>query len=388
MAGPITGGRCTATALLLHYGPKEPFTRTLCRQAQEWLKLWHRQPELRKRLRQGWHKVAAKLRSVKPRAKWAVAKGPMAALQLSLAGIGWQPKHPDAWLDKDGNEWKYDHEASFDTHELMQQIQADVRSELWAQAARHEQGHEQMKDGFDLTQLQRSQSQLKKEGLFAKAAALETVACGAAWTETRRREAGYPTEGLCPRCGKHPETLQHRLYDCEANDTIDDPWIQDSQKYCAPAIRDLNNGEGQMFWLRGLVPATWTETAPHLQPRAWSETSDEAQQQAQVWHLGQHRDQHQERAEHQAHLERDPRDHDQQKSEICGGGQQSQHSGQSSKKPVTQLRQVGGGCLAFADIDQRIAEEEEWLNAEEESFADFDQHIAADGHARTSEKQN
>ena len=122
----------------------------------------------------------------------------MAALQLGLGSIGWQPRQPDAWLDTEGNEWKYDDNNPFDTHELVQQIQGDVRRDLWAKAARHDQGHDQMQEGFDLTQLQKSQHQMRKEGLFAQAAALETAACGAAWTEARRQEAGYPTDGALP----------------------------------------------------------------------------------------------------------------------------------------------------------------------------------------------
>ena len=120
-----------------------------------------------------------------------------------------------------------------------------------------------MEQGFDLTQLQRSHHSMSKAGHHAQAAALETLVCGASWPETRRATAGYQTTGQCPRCGKGQETLQHRLYECEANAHIDHPWVHSTEHLCRYALRDLARQESHTFWLRGLVPTSWTALTPH-----------------------------------------------------------------------------------------------------------------------------
>ena len=171
----------------------------------------------------GWQKVAVKLLNTKPRARWAVAKGPMAALQLALADVGWQAQRPDRWIGQDGTEWSFQAAAPLDLGDLLHQLQADVRQSLWSKAANHDQGTEQIEQGADLTQLQRSLRCMRNEGHHTQAGALEAASCGA-------------------------------IYECEANEASTHPWIQASQHLCGRAIRAHCRGKDQMFWLRGLVP--------------------------------------------------------------------------------------------------------------------------------------
>ena len=92
-------------------------------------------PDLRPSLTLGWKLVRARLARLKPRARWAAARGPMAALQLSPERLGWQADKPDEWTEADGTRWVVD--DTLDTTAITHKVQAEVRASLWRRAADH-----------------------------------------------------------------------------------------------------------------------------------------------------------------------------------------------------------------------------------------------------------
>eukprot|EP00973_Karenia_brevis_P088858 12324024-Karenia_brevis.AAC.1 len=61
----VVKGRCTATALLLNYKVKEPYTAAVVEQVKSWLRMWHANPSIRKRLTKGWMAVRQALHEAK-----------------------------------------------------------------------------------------------------------------------------------------------------------------------------------------------------------------------------------------------------------------------------------------------------------------------------------
>ena len=67
-----------------------------------------------------------------------MAKGPMAAVQLMLRALGWDPVRPAEWVDPEGCRWMAD--GTSDHSELTVQLQHDVRRQLVRQANQHAEG--------------------------------------------------------------------------------------------------------------------------------------------------------------------------------------------------------------------------------------------------------
>ena len=77
---------------------------------------------------------------------------------------------------------------------------------------------------------------------------------------SRRKDEIARVDGyvLCPRCGKEPETPQHRIWLCECNSGK--PAFDDSAELVPQALAQMDMDEG--FWLRGMMPAPWTAVPP------------------------------------------------------------------------------------------------------------------------------
>ena len=61
-----------------------------------------------------------------------------------------------------------------------------------------------------------------------------------------------------PDTANNPETLEHRIYECNQNAFIDHPWVVKSKHLCQRACKDIKAETNSAFWLRGLVPREWT----------------------------------------------------------------------------------------------------------------------------------
>ncbi len=67
------------------------------------------------------------------------------------------------------------------------------------------------------------------------------------------------TLALCPRCMAAPDTLIHRYWECEDNDSLDIPEVKKTQRWREAASQDT---EHKCFWTRGQLPRAWTHAPP------------------------------------------------------------------------------------------------------------------------------
>ena len=130
---------------------------------------------------------------------------------------------------------------------------------LWDHAAQGADGSG-LDHGVDFTVLNKHTASYRKHGLASHAAMLECAASNCCWTRSRRNLAGYDVDTTCQRCLSAPDTAFHRVWECQANDQVDQDDFRKSRHLAAQANRAMEKGEDQCFWLRGLVPKRWTET--------------------------------------------------------------------------------------------------------------------------------
>ena len=114
----------------------------------------------------------------------------------------------------------------------------------------------------------RTKSLLKRfqdAGRHSEYGLLSAVCVGDLWPAARKAAQGMLSVSTCPRCGKEPETLTHRHWQCEANSLILEPEVVSTQYLCKRAISESETAP--CFWNRGIVPVEWTALPTPSEPQ-------------------------------------------------------------------------------------------------------------------------
>ena len=119
-------GACRTTVVGLRLGEEnDPAVVVVQKLVKQWLKWWNNNKSMRPEVTRTWMKLKVKLSEKKPSSRWMAARGPIAAMILSLQRIGWDPRGPARWADAEGNLWVAT--GVLDLEEVMKQ-QALLRS--------------------------------------------------------------------------------------------------------------------------------------------------------------------------------------------------------------------------------------------------------------------
>lgn len=131
-------GTCTTTTIALKMGEREdPFSKVVAVQVREWCSWWERHPDLRLRATKCWVAAKRRLGELKKQQRWRQARGPMAAMILTLNRIGWNPLGPAVWKDPEGATWA--NCDNTDLADLYEKIHADAMKVVWKKAGQHYQ---------------------------------------------------------------------------------------------------------------------------------------------------------------------------------------------------------------------------------------------------------
>ena len=100
-------------------------------------------------------------------------------------------------------------------------------------------------------------SAYKKGKKHAQVAALETLMCGACWSQSRIHSIHPEVTPLCPRCHQEPEEDLHAFWTCPANATLQDEEVINSQSLVSKALSA--SVDIPCLWLRGILPTSLVE---------------------------------------------------------------------------------------------------------------------------------
>ena len=252
-------GRCLTTRLAVELGDKDPAISVPMSLFEAWFKYMVAFPEDRVRVAAVWPRIAKLLQ--RPKTRWRYVRGPAAAVISTLLDAGWTTTSANVWVQADGTTWTFSAEFLADKFPDFSAVKtalaADLRSQLWANAAEFRNG-KGLEAGADMRPLVKHLKSLSKNGRYEMHGAVLCCATASAWTNARVAEEYPEADNLCPRCKIAPETELHRHWECQANDEIK---ACNRSKHLIPKAR-LRASVCPAFWLRGIVPAEWTKVPP------------------------------------------------------------------------------------------------------------------------------
>ena len=186
--GAWRAGACTATTIDLYFGLQGDPSFYLPREIlSTWCDLMVARPLQQAAVAKVWQKTVRHLQAGR---RWARAKGPLGVVVASLLDLNWIPCGPLLWQDPNGQQWAVGTHLPEVRWQLADALEDSVRRKIWGQAARHFCGSG-LEQGVDNSALLLHLRQLRKQGRFAQAACLETMAQGAYWPGERCVLAGY-----------------------------------------------------------------------------------------------------------------------------------------------------------------------------------------------------
>lgn len=187
---------------------------------------------------------------------WKMVTGPMSSMVASLYAIGWNPATFSAWFQPDGTSWSIPIQKGFQfcSAPLIHAAQDQVSALLWKSSSSHINGrglHDGIAYGYTMNLL----NKFRKEQIYDKAAALETIMCAACWPPQRKYDHGMITSGenVCHHCQVSGCDDFHQFWECPSLESSVWPEISNTQ-HLIPAAR-AGVADYPCLWVRGLLPA-------------------------------------------------------------------------------------------------------------------------------------
>ena len=179
----------------------------------------------------------------------------MSSVISTLMDLGWTPCEPDKWKSSSGDWWEF---TGGTFTNILEEIRLCATNMEWVKASNHLDGSG-LENGVDMRGFHKQHAWLVRNGLHGKAGLMTAAAADGLWPAARLRAADDRYDGLCQRClaegNEAEETMLHRVWQCPCNPTSG--VFGATEKWCKKA--EEQNDEFACFWMRGLVPKTWTE---------------------------------------------------------------------------------------------------------------------------------
>ena len=220
----------------------DPFFRLRLEQLKIWVEIVRRCGAIAcTALAKAWEASWIELKGVKHR--WMIVKGPMAATQAVLMDVGWIAACLDSWVDDCGNVWSLD----YCNHGMFAQLELGFvrslrrRQNLVMSAQFFGEG---IASGLDVAFHRR---------LFAHVSAEDAPLLQVSWQGALQHSLNS-NQKICQRCSVEL-TLVHMLFERAA-------CIEHCGAFPPECIVWYSRPELSHFWLRGLVPSSWTSAPP------------------------------------------------------------------------------------------------------------------------------
>jgi len=183
--------------------------------------------------------------------------GIMSNVIYILTCAGWTPRLYNCWEDSDGSI-----RAITDFQVAPDIVAAAIARSFFnldlQRAAAHYNGGG-VDQGVDVDStlkfLRNTRTNTNPDYRFV--ACLETIIAAGAWPAARIHEVHPDFSSECPRCHAAPETALHTFWQCPCNNDIDHIAVKHTQVLCKEAAKGVELFP--CFWLRGIMPAEFTE---------------------------------------------------------------------------------------------------------------------------------
>ncbi len=158
------------------------------------------------RLQKAWRALEPKMSQ---QASWAIARGPLAAVWISLCRIGWDMAAAHLLVTDQRDTISLLHSSPSDVRQLVWQgIQRWQMRRVVAHLPEYSEGsiwHRALRQAF-----------FSKDGVRGgqAAGALRCLWAGASWPRSRKHEKGMAQDSTCLACGEEADTNGHRWCRC------------------------------------------------------------------------------------------------------------------------------------------------------------------------------
>ena len=245
---------CTTTAIALHLQQhKDPGVAIPIQVLSSWIELWVTHTDQRSRIRRIWPRLLWNLRDSNTR--WMKVKGPIGATIAVLLDARWRSVHPDGWMLPEPCDDYWPIVTEGHQQGLIDHFAQTLASNLWNAASRFFEGAG-VERGIDLSVPKSLLKRFQDEGRHSEYGLLSAVCVCDLWPAARKSAQGMLSVPTCPRCGKEPETLTHRHWQCEVNSLILEPEVVSTQYLYERAMSESETTP--CFWNRGIVLMEWT----------------------------------------------------------------------------------------------------------------------------------
>ena len=179
----------------------------------------------------------------------------MSATIVSLRLIDIAPVSIHGWTNtrkgEEGMQIRLGKDQHVGRQELLGVLSIRFEERMWQNVTANEttEGLEKGTPSFE--QMKKCQKWLNKVGRGDQATCAECIAIHGIWHAARRHND--KTLQMCSRCGKEPETLRHRYWECCENKNIKADDVVQSQKLCEQANVQWES-RGACYWNGGALP--------------------------------------------------------------------------------------------------------------------------------------
>ena len=149
--------------------------------------------------------------------QWQNVTDPLSNMVACLLSVGWVLLTFSSWIAPNGDTWSIPTSAAFGfcPYHVVREIQNDASMILWAGASKHYLG-KGLEKGFSYEYTTQLLRKYRKDHVYDRAAALESILSGACWTPQRKYDAGLITldENVCPLCHEVGCDEWHEYWGC------------------------------------------------------------------------------------------------------------------------------------------------------------------------------
>ena len=162
-----------------------------------------------------WSKAHKTLKNSRKNAEYSNAgtRGLMSNVISMLLNLGWYPTAYNVWEDPVTGTWTLT-DASVAPHVVIRKLIDSSHTNRLAQASLHHNG-EGMQKGVDWNCTLSYSRSLNSPADYNHKCALETIMCGATWSNNSVSQIHSDVEDICARCGNPGDTDFHTLWECQ-----------------------------------------------------------------------------------------------------------------------------------------------------------------------------